>query len=610
MILNAIIVALIAAFCIEFAEDGRFSLSKTLVHYGIAAVFGTVLTYVWLYIDTPAFVGIMGGYYRVAAIPIIVISILLFFISTESDAAKILQGVKIGAVVVIGVFLMLTPAVYSNALHDVPNVTIHNNISNGSNFAPIDPQNMRIIDQSMAYYLGNKVLGSSDQNLGSQFEVKQSDFSIQNVNGRLYWVAPLEFRDIYKWHSAGASPGFVMVDAEDPNKAAKLYTGYNMQYMNSAYFGKYVIRHLYANGYTNFRLEDINFEVTDNLKPKWVVSLTAPTVLNDGDVVEGIAVIDPETGDIEHYPVSGAPAWVDRVMPEETAKNYLDWYGMLVHGYLNAILSQKDVNVISSDEMYLIHGNNGQAYWFAGMTSPSRGDQSLTGIALVNSRTGDVSLYKTSGWNEQAVINNVNAAVSNYKNYHGCQPIPYDCSGRLAYVVPVAANTDIGSSFQEVSIVDAQTGHPVIGETKAKAFEAYRRYLNQNGYDFAVTSSSRLGNVTGLVNRISGIVSSGELGYRLLYLNGSEVIYEVPISQFPEVALTDKGDNVSMAYEDTNDTVITVNRFDNAGIDARISEEQKNYTQVRENQTALETNNWDKQQELQGEIDKLRSGDA
>jgi hypothetical protein len=40
-----------------------------------------------------------------------------------------------------------------------------------------------------------------------------------------------------------------------------------------------------------------------------------------------------------------------------------------------------------------------------------------------------------------------------------------------------------------------------------------------------------------------------------------------------------------MTYEDTRDSVITVDSFSNSGIDVRISAEQQNYTRMRANQT-------------------------
>lgn len=580
MFLESLIIAMIASFFIGF-KDKKVDLTKTLTYYGITTILLTIVIYIGLYFATPAFVGLFGGYYRVAIVPILVVSILyLILSSSEGNIYEIIiQALKIIIVLSISLYIMISPIIYNQQLHDIPDVKVYNNVSEGSNFAPIDAQNMRIVDQSMAYYLGNKVIGSSEQNLGSQYEVKQEDFTIQNVNGRLYWVAPLEFRDMIKWWTVKTSPGYIMVDAEDPTVPAKLYTNYKMKYMTSSYFGDYIIRHLYVNGYQNVKLKDINFEITDKLEPKWVVSLTTPSVVNDGDKLLGVAVIDPVSGKIEQYSVKNIPSWIDRVMPESLAHDYLTWYGSYVHGWINSMTTEQDVNVVSSDEMWFIHGKNGQGYWFAGMTSPSSNDQSLTSIALVDSKTGEVNMYKISGWNEAAVTNAVNVAVSNYKNYEGCSPIPYDCSGRLAYVVPVAADSGAGKIFQEVGIVDAITGHVSLGSTKAVAFEAYRRYLNDNGYNFAITDSRIIKNICGSVGRISNIVSSNNLNYRMMYLNNSNIIYEVPISQYPEAAITNIGDVVNMTYEDTNDSIITVDKFDNIVINTRISSEQKNYTQ-------------------------------
>ena len=110
------------------------------------------------------------------------------------------------------------------------------------------------------------------------------------------------------------------------------------------------------------------------------------------------------------------------------------------------------------------------------MTSSSSKDQSLTSIALVSSRDGTVNLYRMNGWNEQAVMDAVNVTVSNFKNYHSCAPIPYDCSGRLAYVVSIAASSENGEIFQEIGIVDAITGHVLFIQKRVK--KVYRLFKN------------------------------------------------------------------------------------------------------------------------------------
>jgi hypothetical protein len=140
--------------------------------------------------------------------------------------------------------------------------------------------------------------------------------------------------------------------------------------------------------------------------------------------------------------------------------------------------------------------------------------------------------------------------------------------------------------------VDAHTGHVSLGNTKAVALEEYRRYLNTNGYNFAITASTTRRNITGTVTRISQIISTTDTGYRLVWLNDSNIIYEVAVAQYPTVALTYIDDNVSMSYEDSNDTVINVDYFKNANVIPRVSAEQQNYTLARANETIpLQANN-------------------
>ena len=56
---------------------------------------------------------------------------------------------------------------------------------------------IRVVDQELAYNLGDKVLGAQS-GLGSQ--VTLGEFTIQKVNDQLYWVAPLLHSGFFKWN--------------------------------------------------------------------------------------------------------------------------------------------------------------------------------------------------------------------------------------------------------------------------------------------------------------------------------------------------------------------------------------------------------------------------
>ena len=65
-----------------------------------------------------------------------------------------------------------------------------------NHIAPISIDEIRVVDEDLAYLLGEKILGSQAA-LGSQVEL--GHFCIQKVGKDLYWVAPLLHSGFFKW---------------------------------------------------------------------------------------------------------------------------------------------------------------------------------------------------------------------------------------------------------------------------------------------------------------------------------------------------------------------------------------------------------------------------
>lgn len=621
MIIEAIVVAFMAALFIGF-KDGKLDIGKTIKYWVVAGVLTALMMLIVIWLDQPAFVGIWSGYYRIAVIPIVFVSLLYLLHGGENQEGKeaAVQVIKIVAVLLVGLYLAFTGPLYANQLYNVPQVQIFQNISEPNGIMdPINPEHVRLIDQKMAAYLGNKIIGQYG-NIGSQYEVLEEDFHIQKVNDHLWWVAPLEFRGFGIWTNIKTSPGFVMVDGEDPFVEPKLVLNHQMRYMPSAYFGDYIERYAYGLGYEHVRLEDYTFEVTDNLEPRWTVSITHPTILNDGDVTDGVLVINPETGEFKEYPMGAIPEWIDRVVPERVAKNYVSWLGEYVHGWRNAnwfLAPQKDVNepttvTVSGKksgtekiELFLVYGSNKDPYWFVGMTSPSASDQSLTSIILTDVRTGKLYQYMMSGANEQAILDAVDSDVRYQQTWFGSAPIPYNVYGRLTYIVPIFAETDRGNIYKQVAFVDALTSHTVRADTKAEAAERYKAYLVNKGLEVALTQSSTLRALSGTVVRIGNIVVDGISSFRV-WLNTSNIIFAVDPLVLHEVPVTAIGDRVNISYDDTGDAVVAATKFDNLEIDARQSKEYITMMQDSANRTKR-TEVWEKKKQLEEELNKIKN---
>ncbi|MCK5493598.1 MAG: hypothetical protein KAJ14_10855 [Candidatus Omnitrophica bacterium] len=628
MILEAIIFGFVVAF-LSFSflgwKDGEFSLSKTLTVNGIGTIGGGILLSFWFYLFPPAFVGLWGGYFRILALPMLIGSVICAFISMGDEDTKgtVIQIAKILAVIITGVVIAFTPVFHADELYDMPEVTVIEDISVANGVLdPIDTKHVRLVDKDLAYSLAQNIMGTKD-NLGSIYEVKKGELHIQIINDHEYWVAPLEFQSIWIWNAKRTSPGFIMIDAEDPFAEAEMYTGYEMRYMPSAFLGSYLHRHVYSQGYSNVKLEDFTFEVTDNLNPRWTITTTVPTINNDGYVVKSLLVVNPESGEVKEYLPENAPEWVDRVTPERIAVDYATWYGEYgiswwnAHGFIGALhedvnevtsVSQRNGDSLSSNtqEMFFVYGSDGRPYWFSGMTSHSSADQSLTGIILFDVKDPGKAFYiKMTGANEQAALDAINSKYTNFPDRYGTALIPYNVYGILTYIIPVDSHTDSGNVFQGVGFVDAKAKQAIVGDTKEKALELYKSYLATRGIKRALTSGSTEETITAIVERTGDVTTSGVTSYRLR-LNGSDAIFSISPNLFPVVVLTEVNDKITISYSDTGDTVLEANNFTNYNVKVRIGLDQIALDQKAANLTHKKETNWEVQQNYTDKLDQLR----
>ena len=610
MIVEALLIGILSFLCIDTKDIGK----SLLITIGGGIVFGIVLV-ILFWLITPAFVGIFWGYFAIAAIPIIIGSLIVFF-WLNADETDWLQIAKIAVVLLIGAGLLFTNAFRANDLYDIPEVTTYKNISAGGVLPDIDQDHIRLVTREAALQSAANILG--EKKLGSKYEIKKEDLHIQNVNDELVWIAPLRYRDAVVWWKNGNTPGYASVSAEKPDEKARLVTEFPMKYTLGAYWTDDLQRHLYLKGYQHIRLEDFTLEVTDEGYPRYVISLTKPTVWNSGYVVDRILVVNPVNGDLKEYAPDNAPEWIDRIMPERIATNYLDWYGRYKNGWWDQFLAKESVNEptstniggSSSTELWFVKGRD-QQYWFTGMTSISSSDDSLSSIMLVGLRNQKIYEYDISGPNEQSIVSAVQSAVSNYDNRIAGPPIPHNYGGKLTYTVPVDAVDNQGKRIlMEIAIVDASSSmpHVVIAKTKAEAFNQYRQYMSGKGFEFTFSSSSSYQEIIGSVNRFSDISVNGNSVYRI-WLNNSEIIFEIVPYINPEVTITQVGDLVKISFDDNTETVVIAHNFDNLDLNARKGQDQIEFETDKEirdekKETLSEIENLERQkEELRNKLD-------
>ena len=164
----------------------------------------------------------------------------------------------------------------------------------GAQLPSTDVNHIVLVNQGVAANLGQRSLASTGQNLGSQYHTDEASYTLQSVQGHLYWIAPLVYNNV--WANVGnwESPGYVQVDAEDPNAQATLHTGFHMRYLPDAILNQDLLRHVYLSGDAGANLSEPTLEVDDSGTPYFTISLQTPTHGFTGQVVDKVLLVDPQ----------------------------------------------------------------------------------------------------------------------------------------------------------------------------------------------------------------------------------------------------------------------------------------------------------------------------
>ena len=416
-----------------------------------------------------------------------------------------------------------------------------------------DIKHVRVVPQEAAEFAGNKVIGQ----LGAYYRV--GDFNVQVANGKLVWVAPLEFHGLIQWLSRRTSPGVIVVSAENPDDQPELRQRKPMRYVPSALLNDNLYRHVYMKYGTELILET-TLQLDDNGDPQYLCTLGRPTIGWSGEKVTGVAIVDPATGDmrrVDRKDFAALPKWVSRVYPADLALEYNEWFGLYVHGLINALVVKRDVHVPARGEVFGILAGD-RFVWFVDHTSPAS-DQSMTGFTYMDTVTGETTYYTSSGGEfnsqgaEEAVASN---PVVRQGKLYPTQPLLYNAFGENTWVVPLVAET---GKYQTVTLVQAKNGHVIVGASgsaspQSDAFAQYAAFLHVDAPAGLQSSNAHAGLFSGTIDRI-GTAPSGLVYFTL---TGSRRAFAVDTRDDPSALLARSGDRVQFTTGDTSARFIDV----------------------------------------------------
>ncbi|MCR1848353.1 hypothetical protein [Paraclostridium sordellii] len=477
------------------------------------------------------------------------------------------------AYIIVIPFITSSPIIHSKAYRNLLGDVKESNFA--KDVSPVSVNDIRLVDEEMAMKLGDKKIGEVPA-IGSVS--KLGKFHIQNIDGELYWVAPLVHRDIIKWvtNMSGTS-GYVMVSASNPQDVRLVQEvdgkPIKIVYQPDAYLHQDLRRHMYLKGYVNVGMTDFTLEIDDKGKPYWIVTLYENAVGYEGKNAIGIATVDTQSGEVKSYDIKDAPKWIDRIQPQEFVTEQINDWGTYINGFLNSVISEKGV-LVATEGTSLVYGEDGKSYWYTGITSAGA-DDSTIGFMLVDTRTKEAKLYKQPGATETAAMVSATGKVQE-KNYDATFPVMYNILGKPTYVMSLKDKAGLVKMVAFVSVEDFNIVG--IGDTKEESLRSYREQLKSKGNNVQVENDNTKVVKTGTVKRISSDVIDGNTSYYFTLEGINDSIFIVSSKVSHEIPLTKEGDSIKISYDKEHKGNIDILEFDNISMNQKEEQVQKEET--------------------------------
>ncbi len=410
-----------------------------------------------------------------------------------------------------------------------------------------------LLDRDSATLLGNRKMGSM-VDMVSQFEVDEL-YSQINYQDRPVRVSPLRYADIIKWFNNNGEgiPAYIKIDMATQNtELVKLDEG--MKYTTSDHFNRNIYRHLRFK-YPTYIFNDLSFEIDEEGTPYWICPVKKFNIgLFGGETIGRVVLCNAVTGETQDYAVEDAPQWIDRAYSADLLVELYDYYGTLKHGFINSVFGQKDCLKTTDGYNYLAIDDD--VWVYTGVTSIT-GDQSNVGFVLMNQRTMETKFYEVEGATEDSAMSSAEGQVQNLK-YKATFPLLLNISGEPTYFIALKDDAGLVKMYAMVNVQKYQI--VAVGDTVSKCEEAYTDLMYENGISKAEEDTRDVLTVKAPITKIAQGVLDGNSHYYIM-VEGSEEIFDIPVTDFIDIIRYDVGDEVTIEYrkgEQTN-TVLSLN---------------------------------------------------
>lgn len=391
---------------------------------------------------------------------------------------------------------------------------------------------------------------------------------IQKVKDQFVYIAPVEFSGFFKWFNGKTTPGYFTMSATDSSDNPK-FIKTEMAYTPSSFFHKEVERHMRMKMPNLIYYGDVQLEIDDDGKPHYIRSFGNFISARNGFDVQGIVVVNPETGDVKKYALKDIPAFIDGAVSPEAVSLQNSYFGNYVHGFWNSVVGKKDVKLPSDEgteaNVSPIFDANGHMYYFTDFTSPKEGVDSMLGYALTDGRTGEATYYtgnlEESYMDSQGALQIIEKKFIE-KKWSGEMPVLYNFYGAASWLTPVLDSNGFLQNYFIVSAANPEIS--VFGNTPNEALKLYKTALQRGGSTVDGSSSAEEATAAVTVVRVFKERVGDFTLVSILTNDGRNFL--VSSETEPLAIYIEEGDKLALTYLETGELFLPVKEVTNVTI--------------------------------------------
>jgi len=482
----------------------------------------------------------------------------------------------------------------------------------------IDQTQARLVTPELARKRAAELISSSDeQGIGSRVVI--GDMWGNEINGTMWWIAPLEHSSFFRWLRFGTTPGYMMV-SQYSEMNSKFVQDKPIKIGVNAWFSDNIYRRLYMHGLIDYEYGEAVFQVDDNGNPFWVVPLLYPQVGFSGYMPAAWALVDAMDGNIEVFKnPQDMPEWIDRIYPQDIIAARFDDWGCLGQGWVACTFTGQNVIQSTPGISVTIDPKGDIVYYSGTQFANAKSEGASSGVYVANARTGDVVFYPRAGITETAAKDVLTQAYANYEGYSAADPVLLSVNGHEAYFSVILDSSGVRKGFAIV----AQDNRNIIGTgvSVQAAVTEFTRSLQRSRRDLAFEPSAGAPSeeIEGLVVTYLPYVQDGRTVFYVSIDTLPNKILEISEEKVGEIVATRVGDPVRVRVDNLQPGIVYVSAFDNLRInlaeegiqpivDERLDAAVKRYEEAKKRADAEALLDGLSAEELDRLLEALRNG--